>query len=78
VLYDSGVFAIADTARVLFVVVDYFGGRFRISRGADGNQSATDFERGSAGRVSCGEPIADVPSADLYIGPVAGTPALRA
>ena len=77
VLYDSGAFPIADLARVTFVIVDYFGpggSGFRVVQ--LNNQNATNFPNEAlpvAFRVA--NMIADVPSADLYVGPVAGTPA---
>jgi hypothetical protein len=76
VLYDSGVFPIADMTRVMFVVVDYFGpggSGFRVVQ--LNNQNATNFPNEAlpvAFRVA--NMIATVPSADLYVGPVAGTP----
>lgn len=76
VLYDSGVFPIADMTRVMFVVVDYFGpggSGFRVVQ--LNNQNATNFPNEAlpvAFRVA--NMIDDVPSADLYVGPVAGTP----
>ncbi len=77
VLYDSGVFAIADMTRVTFVVVDYFGpggSGFRVVQLT--NQNATNFPNEAlpvAFRVA--NMIADMPSVDVYVGPVAGTPA---
>jgi len=80
VLYDSGVFSIADMTRVTFVVVDYFGpggAGFRVVQLS--NQNATNFPNEAlpvAFRVA--NMIADIPSADLYVGPVAGTPTFSA
>ena len=77
VLYDSGAFAIADTTRLMFVVVDYFGpggSGFRVVQ--LNNQSATTFPNEVLpGAARIANMIADVPSVDLYIGAVSGTPA---
>lgn len=76
VLYDSGVFPINDLTRVIFVVVDYFGpggSGFRVVQLS--NQGSTNFANEVlpvAFRVA--NMIPDLPLADLYIGPVAGTP----
>lgn len=76
VLYDSGTFSIADTARLMFVVVDYFGpggAGFRVI--AMNNQVATTFpQEVLPGAFRIANMIADVPLVDLYLGPVAGAP----
>jgi hypothetical protein len=77
VLYDSGVFPISELTRVIFVVINYYGpggSGFRVVQLS--NQGSTNFPNEVlpvAFRVA--NMIPDLPLADLYIGPVAGTPA---
>lgn len=77
VLYDSGAFSIADTTRLMFVVVDYFGpagSGFRVI--ALNNQAAIAFpQEALPGALRVANMVADVPLVDLYLGPVTGAPA---
>ncbi len=77
VLYDSGVFPIASTARLIFAVVDYFGpggSGFRVVQ-LDNQQSTQFPNEALPGAFRVANMIADVPSVDVYVGGITGTPA---
>jgi hypothetical protein len=77
VLYDSGVFSIPELNRLVFVVVDYFGpggNGFRVVQ--MNSQNVTLFPNEALpGAVRIANMIPDVPSVDMYVGGIAGTPA---
>lgn len=77
VLYDSGVFAIPELNRLMFVVVDYFGpggSGFRVVQ--MNNQNVTLFPNEALpGAIRIANMIPDAASVDMYVGGIAGTPA---
>ncbi len=76
VLYDSGAFPIADMTRLMFAVVDYFGpggSGFRVVQ-LNGQKASLFPNEVLPGAFRVANMIADVPSVDVYIGGIAGTP----